>query len=297
MPDNKVTSEDDISLSSLTMFIAAFLRAIFKLLALSGFVIKKSWALLLTGVLAGGLLGFLYHKSGSGNYKVTTVVSYSEFNKRVFGELLADLQTLVMTDSKSTLAADLKIPYDQADNISKIDGQSFLNESLLKDTSNAPLFKIVVSLKKPANVDSLQEALVNYLNDLPYVKQLKAAKTKTYEDRLAFLNAQLGKLDTLKNEYVHSLAAFKSPTTFYNNAFDPAAIYRQSYVLDSIKDATTLLLVSDSHLVSTVSGFKSTQKPEVISQSMSIIAFVLLGFLIAFIFALFAEINKRLNGA
>lgn len=297
MPDNKVPSEDDISLSGLKMFVAATLRAIFKLLALSKFVIKKSWAFLLTGMLAGGLIGFLYHMSGSSNYKVTTVVAYSEFNKRVFEELLADLQTLVMTQSKSTLASELKIPYEQADNINKIYGESFLNESLLKDTSNAMLFKIVVSLKKPVNVDTLQEALVNYLNDLPYVKQLKAAKTKAYEDRLAFLDAQLGKLDTLKNEYVHSLAAFKSPTTFYNNAFDPASIYRQSYLLDSIRDATTVLLVSDTHLVSTVSGFKSTVNPEVISQSMSIIAFVLLGFLIAFVCALFAELNRRLNGA
>jgi hypothetical protein len=297
MPDNKVTSEDDISLSSLQLFVAAFLRTIFKLLSLSKFVIKKSWALLLTGILAGGFVGFLYHMSGSGNYKVTTVLTYSEFNKRVFQELLADLETLVITDSKSTLASELKIPYEQAENISKIDGLSFLNESLLKDTSNALLFKIVVSLKKPVNVDSLQEALVNYLNNLPYVKQLKAAKTRAYEDRLAFLNVQLGKLDTLKDEYVHSLTIFKSPTTFYNNAFDPASIYRQSYVLDSLKDATNLLLVSDTHLVSTVSGFKPTENPQVLSRGMSIIAFVILGVGIAFICALFAELNKRLNGA
>jgi len=297
MPDNKVHSEDDISLSSLQLLVAAFLRTIFKLLSLSKFVIKKSWALLLTGILAGGLVGFLYHMSGSANYKVTTVLAYSEFNKRVFEQLLNDLETLASTDSKSELATQLKISYEQAANINKIYGQSLLNESLLKDTSNAQLFTVVVGLKKPTAVDTLQEALVNYLNDLPYVKKLKAAKTKAYEDRLVFINEQLGKLDTLKNEYARSLTTFKSPTTFYNNAFDPAALYRQSYVLDSLKDATNVLLVSDTHLVSTVSGFKPTGRPQILSRSMSIIAFIILGFGIAFICALFAELNKRLNGA
>jgi hypothetical protein len=293
MPDNKVASEDYISFSA---FVAAALRAWFKLMSLSKFVIRKSWGSLLVGMLAGGLVGFLYHVSASGNYKVTAVVSYSEFNKRVFGEVLADLETLVITDSKSTLAAKLKIPYVVANNINKIEGQSFFNESLSKDTSNAMLFKIVVGLKKPVDVDTLQEALINYLNDLPYVKKLKEAKSEVYQDRLAFINGELGKLDTLKSEYVHYLSAFKTPSTFYNNTFDPGTLYRQSYILDSLKDATILLLVTDTHLVSTVSGFKPTENPEVISRSVSVIGCVLLGFFVAFIFALFAEINKRLNG-
>ncbi len=297
MSDNKVPSEDDISLSSLRLFLAAVLLAIFKLLSLSKFVVKKRWGLLLTGMLAGGLVGFLYHKSASGNYKITTVLAYSEFNKRVFSEVVADLETLIITDSRPTLAAKLKIPYEEAVNISKIEGQGFVEESMLKDTSSAMLFKVVVGLKKPVDVDTLQGALVNYLNDLPYVKLLKAAKTKVYEDRLVFLNAQLGKLDTLKDEYVRYLTNFKSPTTFYNNAFDPAAIYRQSYFLDSVKGAINLALVTDTHLVSTVSPFKPTENPEAISRAVSIIGFVLLGVLIAFICALLGELNKRLNGA
>jgi hypothetical protein len=296
MSDNKVPSEDDISLSSLRLFVAAVLLTIFKLVSLSKFVIRKRWGVLLAGMLAGGLVGFLYHLSGSGNYKITTVLTYSEFNKKVFSEIVADLQTLAITDSRSTLADKLKVPYEVADNIKKIEAQSFVEDPILKDTSSAPLFKIVISLKKPVDADSLQEALVNYLNNLPYGKALKEAKTKAYQDRLAFLNGQLSKLDSLKDEYVHYLATFKSPSTFYNNTFDPAGIYRQSYLIDSAREVTAVLLVSDTHLVSTVSGFKRTDNPEVLSQSVSIIGFVILGFLLAFIYALFAETNRRLNG-
>jgi hypothetical protein len=52
----------------------------------------------------------------------------------------------------------------------------------------------------------------------------------------------------------------------------------------------------NTHLISTVSGFEPTENPKVLPRSLSISGYVLLGLIVAFIFTLFAEINKRLNG-
>jgi hypothetical protein len=126
---------------------------------------------------------------------------------------------------------------------------------------------------------------------------LKAVKARVYEEQLAFINREQGKLDTLKSEYVRSLSSFRTLSSFYNNAFDPASIYRQSYVLDSLKSAITLQLNAESKFVSTVAGFKPAESPSGVSGFVSVVAFMLLGVVLVFISRLFAEINRTLNGS
>lgn len=295
MSETKIPSEDYITYNSIKSFIAGLFRFLFKCLWLCKAVLRKAWLFLLLGMFIGGLAGFLFHSVSPPRYKVQLLVHYSELNAKEFDDVLVQLQNLIVTGSRSTLASELKIPYSEAENISHIEGLSINDESLLKDTASARFFKIALSLRSPLAVDSnLEQALVNYINNLPYLKKLKETKMRLYRDRLVFIDSEMGKLDTLKTEYVHSLATFKAPTTFYNNAVDPAAIYRQSYRLDSLKEITLQELSMDEKTLLTVSGLKSTEAPSV-SKSASILKWIIAGFLIVFLFRLFAEVNRRLN--
>ncbi|HTI93362.1 MAG TPA: hypothetical protein VL727_22340 [Puia sp.] len=296
--ENKTHPEDYIAIPSFRTFLIKAFRFFFQFWAFTLTAIRKSKTLLIAGTLVGALVGVTLHLTVPKNFKVSMVVEYTALDKRAYTNVLDQMGMLVSTKTYEILASNLKISELVAENINSIEARNLEDVPLAKDSSSYPFFKIVLGLKSPYGADSLQNALLNYFNDLPFLKKLKEDQSRVYKDQLAYIESETGKMDSLKQEYVHSLASMKlTAGGVYSNAFDPANIYRQSYQLDTMKASINTWLSSKAQPLQLVDGFQTTRTPQSISRVLSTAACVLGGFILAVIFALLIEIKKRVDVA
>lgn len=296
--ENKTHPEDYIAIPSFKTFLIKVFRSFFQFWAFTLMAIRKNKALLIAGTLVGAFVGVIFHLTVPKNFKVSMVVEYTALDKRAYTNVLDQMAALVNTKTYETLAANLKISGVVAENINSIEARNLEDVPLANDSTNYPFFKIVVGLRSPYGADSLQYALLNYFNDLPFLKKLKEDQSRVYKDQLAFIESETTKMDSLKQEYVHSLASMKlTAGGVYSNAFDPANIYRQSYQLDTMKASINTWLNSKAQPLQLVNGFQTTKRPQSMSRVLSTAACVLGGFIFAVIFALLIEIKKRVDVA
>jgi hypothetical protein len=130
------------------------------------------------------------------------------------------------------------------------------------------------------NVDVYQHAIVDYFNNNEYLTKLKQDKIQLYEARLEFINSELQKLDSLKEAFNRFLGSSKNASVFYNNAFNPADIYKQSNQYSAEKTATMDWLLRDKNALLTIDTFKPSRAPDSVSVMKSVITYAIIFFFI-----------------
>src|ERR1700730_16516670 len=240
MSYQQLRSEDDIHLPGFTKILKQFFRFLFWAWAYLVLVLKRNKFLVLVGLVIGLLLGYLYYVTRPTFYKATMIIQNNELTKKAYAEIISQLNNLAASNSINELAAELNTSEQTAANLLYVDSRNMNDDPLSSDTSTKlrQPFKVIAGLKDNAFSDTIQALLVHHLNNGPYLKTLREEQTKFYIDRLAFINSELQKLDSLKREYNHFLASSKISATFYNNAFDPAGIYQQSSILFNQREGT-----------------------------------------------------------
>jgi hypothetical protein len=225
------------------------------------------------------------------------VVIYSELTKKTYAEILDQLDKLTNPGSKQRLAEELKLPVELAGNILSIDATNINDEPLREDTSSKikQPFKIIVELKSNKASDSLQNAIINYVNNSPYIKRLKEQQNKSYIERLSFIERELSKLDSLKDEYTRFLATSRISATFYNNAFNPTDIYIHSNNLVNQKATILNLLNVEGTAISVVDGFKVPSSPQAPSLLIYLLLFGGMGLIAGFILGSLYEAEKKIG--
>jgi hypothetical protein len=290
--------DDTISLTGVKNFIKAGLRGWFAFVAFIGLTFSKGKWIILLGLVIGLSLGYLYHVIRPAYFRVSMLVQYNELTKRNYAEMVDQLQLLVSKSKTSNpLAAELNIPAPIASSVVALTTKNMNDESLSSDTSTKTFqqFKIRADVTDVSHLDVLQNALINYLNNRPYIKKKRQEQLILFTDRLAFIDRELQKLDSLKTEYNRFLATSKISATFYNNAFDPAAAYVQSSQLASQREDLLRWLNIDRDAVSVVDGFKRVSVPRSFPLLITLLAFGFVGGLLAFLFAFMRQLKKAVS--
>lgn len=298
MSEKNHLSEDYISLSGFEKGIRQVFRAFFWFLSYLRFVFIKGRYYVLIGLTLGLLLGYLYYITRPAIYKVSMVVEFNELTKRTYAEMLDQLNNLAGSGSNKKLGEVLKISDEVASNISFIDSRNINDDPLDSDTSTRKWqpFKIIVSLRDNTISDTLETALVNYFNNSPLLKRMKQEQRKILLEKLAFINSELQKLDSLKLEYNRFLSR-PNAATFYNNAFNPADIYVQSNALANQRETLMRGLTIDGAAVSIIDGFKVAASPQSITLFKSLLILGGVGFLIGYLIGFLKETKKKVSGA
>ncbi len=296
--EQNITQDDHISFAGIRgMFVQLFRFFIRIVDFFTSILFRHKW-LLLGGLLLGLTAGYLYYISKKNAFKVSMIVEFTELNKRTFAEIFSQLNSLILSGSNEQLANELQIPHEVAKNVGLIETFNINNEPLNKDTSTRvnQTFKIVVAVRNDRISDTLQGAIVNYLNNNPYLMSLKNSQRKIYERKLLFIDSELMKLDSLKAEYNRFLSSGNNNATFYNNAINPAELYIQSSNLMGERERTVKWMDVNSAPINVVTGFKMPVKPVRASLQLLLLAFGLGGFLLAFLIAIFRELKRTLIG-
>ena len=296
MTDQNIHPEDQVSLSGFKNIVKELVVLFFRVISFAGKVITKSIFFIVAGLIFGLLFGYIYYAFKPTFYQVSMVVVFNELNKKTYAEILDQLDQLTATGSKQKLAETLQVDDETARSVLSIDTKNLNNEPLVDDTSSKvrQLFKIIVRLSDNKSTDNLQNGILNYMNNSPYLKKLKEQQRQSNLAKISFIDGELAKLDSLKTEYTNFIASSKISATFYNNAFNPTDIYVHSSNLVNQRESLLNSLNMDGAAVLLVDGFKINSSP----QSASLLKYLSLigglGIAAGLIFGFYIETRKRL---
>jgi hypothetical protein len=160
-------------------------------------------------------------------------------------------------------------------------GTADLNGKPLMDdpNTNYPIFEITGELRSPEAADSLGDALVRYINGLPYLQGEIAEQLKIRQDQLGFIQKESANIDSLKKD----------------NLLDPASIYRQSYSLDSLRAAIRRYLIHGDKAISEITTFRAADKPQSAPVAFVVVVLAAGGLLLALLMATFLELKMRVQ--
>jgi hypothetical protein len=297
MSDENIKQEDYISLPPVKKIVIQFLRFIFSIADHLVDVVKKSKLLMLTGFISGCAVGYSYYSSRIAYYEVSMIAQTSAVYRKTLAEMVQSLNSLIITRSYQKLASELKITENQSRQVSYLELTSMQNEPLDNDTStklNEP-FKIIARINQTGLTDTFQHAIVNYLNNKPSLKTIKEEQVKFNKEKLAFIDRELGKLDSLQSEYNKFFASSKITTTYYSNDVDPANMYKQSATLMDEKGKTLYWLSANSDPLMVIDDFKSATVPQSNSRLRSIVYGGLVGMAICYLIGLFLELYRKMK--
>ena len=297
MNEENIQSEDQINLPPLKKIAIQFLRSFFSVIDLTAEVVSKSKLLLITGLVTGLAVGFSYYSSRPAYFQVSMIAESSAAYRKTLAEMIQSLNGLIGSRSQANLASALNISEQNARQINLIEMTGLSNESLENDTStkyNQP-FKIIARIHNSALTDTFQNAIEKYLNNKPALKKIQDDQVRFYNEKLAYTDKELAKLDTLKTEYNHFLASSKITSTYYSNDVDPSKIYKQSADLINEKGTIIYWLSKNSKPVLIIDEFKTPVLPQSYSLFKSLTLGALIGLVICFLLGLFLELYRKIR--
>ena len=280
MTASNIQPDDYISFSGLRSFLTGLFRFFFKCCRLASDSIRNHYWLAITGTVLGGSIGWLYHTVSGQKYNVSMIVEYRALDKTIYRDIVSDLNRMIVYGSKRRLATQLGVPLRLIEKVNKL-GTADLNGKPLTDetNSNFPIFEITAVLRSPEGADSLGDALIGYINGLPYLYNEIAEQMNIRQDRLSFIQKQLANIDSLKK----------------NNLPDPASIYRQTYSLDSLRATIRSYLIHGDKAISEITGFRAADLPQSAPVAFVVLVLAMGGFLIAFLIAAFLELKLKVQ--
>jgi len=142
--------------------------------------------------------------------------------------LLQNLNALKGEENRPVLAQRLKISNEAAEDIQSISMSNMRDTFLIeKKDSTLSLFNITLTLRSVQHLDTIQWALVNYLENNEYAIKRKEAKIKALEALKINLNHKLESLDSLKKIVNGSIMPRSQGTgIILGEPIDPVSVYQ-----------------------------------------------------------------------
>jgi len=166
-------------------------------------------------------LGLLYSHHSKVCYEAVMVCSFKKMNKKLYGELLHDLDILAQNQSYNALAKHLNVSQQVAQQIISIEGKNMVGSRLYEDI-NTDIQPIYIDLKAQDKsiYPLLQSAIVYYLNTAdPYLIATTKMDSADIEARINNLEAAISIADSIINT---NYAFFKKSKPFSDTSLSAA---------------------------------------------------------------------------
>jgi hypothetical protein len=330
---NQPYRDDEIDLRKLFQAIGNFFvnigRSIIRLILAVRRATLRYKVLLITAVIIGGLAGLTANKVFDPYYNTQLVLRSGYLNTQLVQNSIDKLNLLCEEETKEGLALTLGIPLEVAENIHEFSFEPFVAENdiveieLLKqrleelkientdidkviqqiDIKNRNSFVISVQVYDTEIIANLQDALLDYFKNNPYIANRIRTNKARLEQLIVKLTQEVAMLDSLKNAYNFNLKAQgerKGPeasNSFFlgeSGAVNPVSVYSQGVSLfQQLQSAkVSLELGSDFELVDGFTTFSKPDSPGLL-KSIVLMAGIFLG--LAYLLIILIEINRYLN--
>lgn len=193
-------------------------------------------------------------------YQAEMVCTYNNLHKKTYGEIVHNLDNLAKSHSYQQLAKELQITPKIASSIIELEAKNVSGSPLYEDvtTEKSPMYFALKGNNKEV-FSQLEQALLFYLNHLPYQTKRLALEQKKIAEKINFIHADLGKIDSVINTY-SSFLHYSKPITDSISFSNIVELFRYK---DQLEDKM-LELEKSSHLqesVEQIYGFTPTDNP------------------------------------
>lgn len=162
-------------------------------------IIKSKILLYIICILAGIVPLVMYNYSVSDMYKASFTVAYDELFRKIYGDRLAKLNTLIQRKQYAEAAVVMKIPVNTVKSLNSIEGKNILGEDLSKDLNTDHLpFVVNIIVDDSSKTKAIQDGIVNFLaTGNEFMSERKKIKELENEEELEFVEQQLRISDSL----------------------------------------------------------------------------------------------------
>lgn len=277
------------------------------------------------------ILGYLFATQFRKHYFESTMILSSDYlNKRLAESAIDKLTLLASEKNKRGLARTLSLHDTLADNILRFDVKPFVAENelieleVLKEQlrsaqissnnkavidqiirrieiENRHAFEITVRTLNSSVIPNLQEAVVKYLGENPYIKKRVENTGKSLRERKAVLQSDLRKIDSLKNIIYVNYQSMAQRKDGSNNVIlgdksvtDPVQVYTQGLSiyneLQGVEDA--IVLRPDFEVIE---GFTEFSEPASPSLVKILFYSLIIGIFVAYVDVALRRFNSYLS--
>jgi hypothetical protein len=211
-------------------FIAGAYFALISALRLFIAGIRRNIVLFLICIIGTTGLVIFYFSKDKNSYDFSFTVSYDELVRKVYGDRIVKLNTIVKENDYSRLANLLSVDQKTASALINIKAKNIVGDALEKDMNTDKIpFVVTCRVTDTATISKLQTGIVSFLEEgNKYLSSKMAIKIKEIDNEISFIDSQLTMMDNLKKEY-QQFAEDASPST--KEKTSPSGLYEFSYEL------------------------------------------------------------------
>lgn len=279
-------NSDEIDFEPILKSFFSIFKSIFeKTVQLFKFAFKNILFLII-GAFLGGLLAVGTAKLIPSTYKVIMYVSTSSIGEIFLEPSIFELNGMAEDGNAVVLKEKLKLTIDQAENLTGLQASlSSIYYPFKDSTSEEYLYYIVADVKDVGFIDSLQNGLINYLNNNEFVANKRTARVNKLNKSIDRLKLDIESIDQLLKSY--SSKVDPSEKTVFKERIEPSELVIER--LEQFK----LMLRYEEELneimdVKVISGFDS----KLSSHFPNVKLFTAIGFILGGLIALSYRANK-----
>lgn len=254
--------------------------------------------ILLIGCLAllGMGLGYLRYATGRHLYKVSMHVTQSELSKKIFADKIKTLNELIKSHSYHAISKNLRISPAMARHICLVEAFNLFDVPLEKDTSSVGAFCVKFEVLDNRHLDSLQNGMLQYLNDVEYIHRVKQARLQVYKEKLKFLDSQIAQLDSFKVNYASFMAQKGNASiNLVTNKNDVSELFKESNDMMREKQYIIEQLAVHQDVVYLLDGFSVPEHPKKHGLVINLLAFMLAGAALGFLVGFFQTLSREIR--
>jgi hypothetical protein len=272
----------------------AFSREMFswigELLTYSLNLIKQYWYIFL--LLTGGSMAYHYwnYQQTPALYSATAQLGHNELVKKVYGEMIVELQRLIDHGADEEISALLDFPVERVNQIVSVRATNVAGSALHEDITISSLpFYLHVKTTEAECIPLLEHGLQYYLENCHRNQKLYTTNLRVLREKQEFYEMESRRIDGIITTYQEALSGDALEDKL---EFELAELFRlkEDFLL---KSAELEFAVSHYRPVDYIYGFSTTERPykdyNWRSALFSIGFFVFLSLGIAWIIDLFRE--------
>lgn len=256
-------------------------------------VIKRYFVFTIFCALIGLFAGYFFFKTTKPTYESSMILQNELFNLPNGSSLVTLLNDLIRDKNYDQLSERLNMTKEQVRAIVDINVNNLYKE--LTPEEEIKVFKVSVNVTETTILSDLQNGLINYLEQNPYVRKRIDLKKEGISDQIAYIKDDLQGIERLKSQILNGdLLSDKSSDLLL---FDPASVYQESIRLfeKEVELRTALQLAENFHVIQEFTVFQNPSSPR-LSSNMGIGLFIgLVPCAIVVFFLEFRRYIKRLK--
>jgi hypothetical protein len=198
------------------------------------------------------------------------------------------LNDLVREENYNEIEKLTGLPKDIAKNLEKLEAapNREIQKNIDKDIRKDSTLALTIEITDNENLEKIQQGLINYFENLPYVKKRKQLFREGKERLLAQIQKDIKHTDSLKRIVEASLTA-KNPIILNSNSGFSKDLLLLYEAESKVKEE---LAFSDD--ITVVKGFTRYQKARKFSINDTLGISALIGFIVGVLWSLIIELNK-----